>query len=444
MYMGINRRTFIKSSTALTGALAAPTIIKAAGIKHAAPSDTVNVALIGCRNHGWVDLEDMFRSDKGVQCLALCDVDQQILKDKTEGLKRWQDKTPDLYGDYRRVLERKDIDAVIIGTPDHWHCLIMTDACKAGKDVYVEKPLANSLAECDVMVAAAKRYDRVVEVGMQQRSAQLWHDVMTYLASGRLGRIGRFHAWANYGYTVVPKTPDAAVPEGLDFDMWLGPAPQRTYNANRLHGSWRMFWNYGGGLLADWGVHLLDMGIWGLNIKDMPKKVVASGGNFLYPDSANETFETMNAIYEYPDFIFGWENTGGKNSPYGKFRGVLFQGTNGTLVADRESWEVFPDGDRTGHIQGGAILRADTMEEDIGHKAHCGDFISCVKSHNTHTACTVEQGAMSAKLSHIGNISARMGCVPLTYDDKAKTFHNPEADKYIKPVYRSPWKFPEV
>jgi predicted dehydrogenase len=187
------------------------------------------------------------------------------------------------------------------------------------------------------------------------------------------------------------------------------------------------------------------MGIWGLDIRTMPLKVVASGGNFLYPDRANETFETMNVIYEFKDFIFTGENTGGRDAPYGQNRGVLFQGTNGTLVADRESWEVYPDGDRTGRIRGGAILREDTMEEDIGHKAHCGNFVACVKSHDTQTACTVDNGAMSAKFAHLGNISARLGCVPVIYDDKAKKFvNNAEADKYLKPNYRSPWKFPEV
>jgi predicted dehydrogenase len=442
--MSINRRTFIKSSSALAGSLAAPTLLQAAGTGRTAPGDTVNVALIGCRGHGWVDLEDMFRADKSVQCLALCDVDRDVLKNRTESLKRWQEKKADVYTDYRRVLERKDIDALIIGTPDHWHCLMTVDACRAGKDVYVEKPMANSIAECDAVVAAAKRYGRVVQVGQQQRSAQLWHDVMTYLKSGRLGKIGRFHAWANYGYTVVPQTPDTPVPAELDYDMWLGPAPQRAFNTNRLHGLWRMFWNYGGGLLADWGVHLIDMGIWGLDIRSMPLKVTADGGNFLFPDSANETFETMNVIYRFDDFLFTWENTGGRTAPYGKHRGVLFQGTNGTLVADRESWEVYPDGDRTGRIRGGAILREDTMEEDIGHKAHCADFIACVKAHNMQTACTPENGAMSAKFAHLGNISARLGGVPIVYDDRAKRFvDNAQADQYLKPAYRSPWKFPE-
>jgi predicted dehydrogenase len=349
-----------------------------------------------------------------------------------------QGKKPDTYSDYRKLLDRKDIDVVIIGTPDHWHCLQFVDACKAGKDVYVEKPLANSIAECDVMVAAAKKYNRITQVGQQQRSGKLWHDMIEYLRSGKLGKISKAHVWGNFGYAgMAPLGPDTPVPQGVDFDMWLGPAPRVTFNPQRFHGSWRMFWNYGGGLITDWGVHLLDMALWGLDIKTMPVKTLASGGKFLFPDGAHETFDTMSVTYQFKDFLIEWENNAGVDSgPYGKNYGVLFRGANGTLVANREDWEVYPENNR-----GLSSEKVTTDNQD--HLTHVKTFIECVKTRNPETACTVENGSLCAKYAHIGNIGVRIGGGTLVYDDQAHRFDVAEANAYIRPAYRSPWKFPE-
>jgi predicted dehydrogenase len=439
--MNINRRTFIKSSAVLTAGMGMPTLatpFSSSISSHAAsPSDTVNVGLIGCRNMGWGDLSDFLKHQE-VRCLALCDIDQTILSARAEELAKLQGKKPDTYGDYRKLLDRKDIDIVIIGTPDHWHCLQFVDACKAGKDVYVEKPLANSIAECDAMVAAAKKYNRITQVGQQQRSGNLWHEMIEYLRSGKLGKISKAHVWANFTYAgMAPLGPDSAVPAGIDFETWLGPAPKVTFNPQRFHGSWRMFWNYGGGLITDWGVHLLDMALWGLDVKTMPLKTLAAGGKFLLPGGAHETFDTMSVTYQFKDFLIEWENSAGVDTgPYGKNYGVLFRGTNGTLVANREDWEVYPDG--------GRALSIKVKADDKDHLTHVTKFLECVKTRNPDTACTVENGSLCAKYAHIGNIGVRTGGAALVYDDQAKKFDLAEANKYIRPSYRSPWKFPEI
>jgi predicted dehydrogenase len=233
-----------------------------------------------------------------------------------------------------------------------------------------------------------------------------------------------------------PPIPDSDVPEGVDFDMWLGPAPKVNFNRNRFHGAWRMFWDYGGGLLTDWGVHLIDMGLWGMDIKTMPLKVTATGGNYFRPDGAHETFDTMSVTYQFKDFILEWENNAGvETGPYGKTYGILFRGVNGTLVANRDDWSVYPEKDK---------LEETTVTADHrDRQAHIANFLECVKTRNRNTACTIENGSLCAKYAQLGNIAAKVG-EPLIYDDKAGKFNHREADKYLKSAYRSPWKFPQV
>ena len=430
----INRRNFIKSSSALAAGMTVPAFAGATG-RQVSANDLIHVALIGCRR-GWSNLSH-FLSHKEVRCVALCDVRKDRLSECADNVAKRQDKKPDLYDDdYRRILDRKDVDVVVIATPDHWHCLQFVDSCKAGKDVLVEKPIANSIAECDVMVAAAKKYNNVVSVCQQQRSDKLWKEVMEYLKTGNLGRIGKLGVWANFNYGAYgPPVPDSPVPEWLDYDMWLGPAPALPFNNRRF--SWRMNWDYGGGLMTDWGVHLLDMGLWGMDIKTLPLKTFAVGGKFLRPEGAHQTFDTLNVTYQFKDFMMTWENFGGvETGPYGRNYGVMFRGTNGTLVANRESWAVYPDGDRMSAIEG--------VSDNRDLRNHINNFLECVKTRNKETACTIENGSLCAKYAHLGNIGARMGGAALVYDDQTKKFDLPAADQYLKPSYRSPWKFPEL
>ena len=434
----VTRRDFLKKmgTLAMAGAVS-PSLVNAKSPKASVmgANDRINIGLIGCNSMGWTDLLNAINVP-GVECVALCDIDKNIINRRAAELTKNKGTKPELYGDYRKLLERKDIDAVIIGTPDHWHCLQMVDACAAGKDVYVQKPIANSIAECDMMAQAAKHYNRVVSVGQQQRSAKLWIEMKKFVDSGQLGHISRVNVWANFRYAaILNPAKDSPVPEHIDFDMWLGPAPERTYNASRHHGSWRMFWDYGGGLLTDWGVHLLDMALWGMKVDHMPKRVMATGGNWAYPDNFAETFDTMSVIYEFDDFVMTWNNTTIESGPYGKNYGVEFVGTNGTLVANREGWEVYP-------LQGkceAAKCSPDYQELRLHHT----DFYNCMRSRKMETACTIDNGAMCAKYAHLGNISARVGSA-LVYDNEKQRFDNKEANKLIKPDYRKGWEFPKL
>ncbi|MDR1202719.1 MAG: Gfo/Idh/MocA family oxidoreductase [Tannerellaceae bacterium] len=431
--MTLSRRSFlIKSSCAVAAGVTIPGFLKASGSPSSiSANDRINVALIGCRNMGWNNLVD-FLPHKDVQCLALCDIDENILSKRAKDLSDKQQTGFDLYADYRKILDRKDIDAVIIGTPDHWHCLQFVDACKAGKDIYVEKPIGNSIAECDVMVAATAEYNRIVQVGQQQRSGQHWNEMISYLQTGALGTIGHVHVWANFDYgALMNKVKDSAPPTGVDYTMWLGPAPERPFNNQRFHGSWRMFWNYGGGLMTDWGVHLLDMALWGMNVKTLPQKIQATGGKFLYPQGSHETFDTQSVAYKFENHILTWEHNTNSDLTYmGKNYGLRFIGSNGMLVADREDWKVFP----LKQTEPEKTVIADHQD----HRTHVRNFLDCIKTRNRQTACTIENGSLCAKYAHLGNIAARVD-ESLVYDDTKKTFNLKKADQYLKPIYRKPW-----
>lgn len=430
----ITRRTFIARSASFAAATAFSPLVKA-GISQ---NDKIAIALIGCNGMGWYNLTDHLKFPE-VECAALCDVDENVLNRRAAELETLTGKKAKLYKDYRQVLEDKDIDAVIIGTPDHWHCLMTVDACEAGKDVYVEKPLANSIAEADAMVNAARKYKRVVQVGQQQRSGQHWQDIVGIVQSGKLGTIRKIKTWAYFAYgSARPRVPDSAVPAGVDYDMWLGPSPKHDFNQNRFHGSWRFFWEQGGGLLTDWGVHLLDIPLLAMNVTT-PKSVSSSGGIYAFPNNAIETADTQAVIYDFGHFLLEWDHVGGTNGgQYGRNYGVAFVGNNGTLVVNREGWEIIPEMEEDKpRMEATPLQPADHQD----HEKHVRNFIDCLKS-RAQPICDVDFGRNSAVLAHMGNISYRTGN-KLWWDDSKRKFKgDKKANTLITPDYRSPWKFP--
>jgi predicted dehydrogenase len=440
--MRTTRREFIKPFAVAAGAGVVAAVARPlrAG-PGTAPSDTLVVALIGCGGMGWHNLED-FLKQPGVACAALCDIDDERLEEKAQKAEEITGKRPELLRDYRKVLERKDVDAVIIATPDHWHCLQLVDACSAGKDVYVEKPLANSIAECDVMLKAARRYERVVQVGQQQRSGPHWQDVIAFVRFGKLGKVRTVKLWANFIYGAGrPPVADEAVPAGVDFDMWLGPAPERSFNQNRFHGMWRMFWDYGGGLQTDWGVHLIDMGLWALDLPTLPRSTVAVGGLFAHADRV-ETYDTQTALYRFDDVTLQWEhNAGIQSGPWGRNYGVAFVGTNGTLVANRQSWEVLPELDEDRPRM--EVVQPQESVEAISHLRHVEDFVRCVKTREP-PAADIEVGWRAGLFAHLGNVAARVGREVVWNQEKQGFENDAEADALATPAYRKPWAFPTV
>ncbi len=438
----MNRRNFIEKTALTTAGLGLASIMHAkSGNSIPAPSDSLNVALIGCRNMGFGILQHHL-SNPGVNCLALCDIDDSVLNEKAAEVKKKFNQSPKLYKDFRKVLEQKDIDAIIIGTPDHWHCYIMVSALQAGTDVYCEKPMANSIAECNIMVKAAERYKRVVQIGQQQRSAYIFQKATDLVKNGSLGKLRKVNIWANFEYgagqTIVPDSP---VPAGVDFDMWLGPAPKRSFNSTRYHGSWRHFWDYGGGLVSDWGVHLLDIGLWAGNITAPPQKVLVYGGNTFHEPRSRETFDSMSVIYPYKDFVINYDVTGGvQKGPYDMPYGIEIIGDNGTIFLDRNKLSLYPEWDSKAKKTRAEEIRYTEGKES--HNEHVKNFIECIKTRNK-TACPPETGRTAAIHVHIPNIAARVGESMLLWDDENNRFTNSEAaNALITPKYREPWVLP--
>ncbi|MDR2563906.1 MAG: Gfo/Idh/MocA family oxidoreductase [Prevotellaceae bacterium] len=457
----MERRGFLKSSifgAALIGARAiVPGAINSASGK-SAPSDKVKIGLIGCRNQGWTNLE-AFLDYPETECIALCDVDEEWLNKRAADLEKRTGKKPkQLVKDWRKIIDNKDVDLVIIGTPDHWHCLQLVAACEAGKDVYVEKPLANTLEECDLMVEAARKYKRVVQVGQWQRSDPHWDEAAAFVQSGKLGRVRTVKVWAYQpSKWSLPAAPDSNPPAGVDYDMWLGPAPKRPFNENRFHYNFRFFWDYAGGLTADWGVHLLDYALKGMNV-GLPEYVYGAGGKLGYPDDAMETPDTLMATFKYPDFNIIWDHACGiGNGLFDKKEGLAFFGENGTLLLTRAGWEVRPEMTNSGrnfpycypcdNKPSSPVPRMEALAwrkgEGKGLYRHAGNTLKCIKNRELPSA-DVAIGATVAKLCLMGNISCRLGRA-LSWDNAANSFVNDnEASTLSKAIYSEPWKLPTI
>ncbi|QDK78071.1 Gfo/Idh/MocA family oxidoreductase [Spirosoma sp. KCTC 42546] len=448
--MNKSRRQFLQNSTQLAASAGLTTLLPNEVMVASQPrlfsaADTVSVGLIGCNSMGWADLTSMLKNP-GVRCIALCDVDQNVLNKRAADLAKLPSvmasgQKATLYSDFRKLLENKDIDAVIVGTPDHWHCLPTVYACQAGKDVYVEKPLANSIEECDLMIAAARKHKRITQVGQWQRSGLHWKAALDYVQSGKIGTIRTVKTWAYmpYGKT-FPVVANSPVPEGVDYDMWLGPAPKRPFNRNRFHGTFRYFWDYAGGLMTDWGAHMVDIGLWGMKVST-PKSVMSMGGRFAYPDQDGETPDTMQVLYDYGNFTLSWDHAIGiGRGPYDRDHGVAFIGTQGTVVIDRSKWEVLPE------VEGGKYLTP-AMPTQYGDgkdlDRHTLNFVECIRSRQ-QTNCPVEVGRNVAVNAQLGNMAHRLGQKLYWDDAKSTVTSDSKANELVKAHYRKPWSLPVV
>ena len=433
------RRTFLKN-TALTaaGLGLAPSI---AGKFISSPaSGRINIGVIGCNGQGFSDLM-AFLENPETECIALCDIDDSVLSRRAADVERIRGKKPaNLYKDWRKVIDNKDVNLVIVGTPDHWHCLQMISACEAGKDVFCEKPMGNSIEECNLMVKAAQRYKSIVQIGQWQRSDPHWLDAVNYIKTGNLGKIRLVRVFSYQGWCPsIPVVPDEPVPAGVDYDMWLGPATKRPFNRNRFHFTFRWFWDYAGGLMTDWGVHLLDYALFGMNVTT-PKSVMAMGGKYGYPDDACETPDTLQAIYEFDGFNILWDHAIGiDDGAYGRNHGLGFVGENGTLVVDRSGWEVIPE-----VVNRKARMEAVPLSKGTGQglRNHVKNHLECIANRNPNTNTSPEIGAHIAKFSQLGNIAYRTG-KKLVWDG-TKFTNDADANKYLIPKYREPWKLPKV
>ena len=441
-----SRRKFLQNSASIVGGslLVSATNNNAFAIlkNRIAPSDQLNIGAIGVNGMGFADLTSALKIP-GVNVVAICDIDANVIGKRMKDLAKMNVDTSKIkiYDDYRKLLANKDIDAVIVGTPDHWHALIMMDACAAGKDVYCEKPVGNSIGECRAMIQAQERYNKVVQVGQWQRSQQHFKDAVDYVQSGVLGNIRTVKVWCYQGWMKPgPVVPDTAPPAGVDYKTWLGPAPLRPFNSSRFLFNFRWFWDYAGGLMTDWGVHLLDYGLLGMK-SPIPKSIAALGGRFAYPDLYEETPDTLTTLYEFDGFNMVWDSAMGiDNGPYNRDHGISYIGNNGTLILNRGGWEVIEEKQSKNKVSKPFVASSDN-----GLDKHWENFIGVVKSRKKEELnCPVKAAANVATVAQMGNIAYRSG-QKLEWDAAKEQFTDEAINnKYLMKEYHNGYKLPKV
>ncbi|MAR43140.1 MAG: oxidoreductase [Flavobacteriaceae bacterium] len=429
----MNRKNFIKKTALITsaGLLTHSPIAFGNPYKIIGSNEKIKFGTIGLNNMGWHDSMRLLRVPN-VELVAICDVDKNILKKRSYELKKSGIKVKE-FSDYRNLLDDSEIDAIIIGSPDHWHPLMMIHASEAGKHVYCEKPIGNSIGECNAMVKAQERYGNIVQVGQWQRSMQHFKDAVNFISTGVLGNIRTVKTWCYTSFLPLRIVPDSSPPIGVNYKSWLGPAPLRPFNASRFHGHFRWFWDYAGGLMTDWGVHLLDYALLGMNCS-YPKSVIASGGKFASPDLAEETPDTLFAIYEFDDFNLIWDSAQGiKNGPYGLNHGIAFIGNHGTLVLNRRGWKVIEEKNNKNKI-----TKPFVKKNDNGLDNHLLNFIEAIRANDPKKVnCSISDGALVAKIAHMGNISYRSG-EKLFWDATSDIFtNNTVNENYITNKYHN-------
>jgi len=445
--MAINRRTFLKSSVAAGVAIAAPNIIGAEKDKK------YRTALIGS---GWWGKNILREAIKSGECkiVALCDVDQNLLDSAATEVGTLSGDTPVKYKDYRELLEKEKPEIVINATPDHWHALITIAACKAGADVYVEKPISHTILEGKAMVKAARDADRVVQVGTHRRVSPHYISANKFLKEGKAGKIGMVRAFAHYDNPGRWSPPDSDPPAGLDWDFWCGPAPLRKYN-RRIHpGGFRQFLDYANGQLGDWGIHWLDQILWWTEEK-YPKVIYSTGGRHIKQDNTDAP-DTQVVAYQFDSFTAEWEHRFYAANGAEKHNvGCYFYGTKGTLhVGWMDGWTFYPPPrdehyDHDDHNEQRApeqILHENPqMHTREAHNIQelWADFLNAVKS-RSKPICDIEIGHRSTNMSLLGMLSLKLGRSIRWDGEKEEIIGDPEANKLLRRDYRKPWVYPAV
>lgn len=430
----------LRRSFALTTALSAARVLGA--------NDRINVALIGCGGRGRY-VAKLMRDAGNCAYAAVADV----YKTNGEIAREWAGADAKYFADFRKLLDSKDIDAVHIATPDHWHAIISVLACQAGKDVYVEKPTSLTIREGRIMVNAARKHNRIVQVGTQHRSAPHFQKIAEIIQRGDIGEVKFVRVWnyANHTLTMRKPRPDAEPPEGLDWDMYLGPSPKVPFNPFRFLGTYRYFWDYSGGYITDFGNHRLDTMQQIMNVT-APKTISASGGLYVVKDG-RETPDFLTVTYEYDGFIATYEGSNlnghgmGGRTPGHKYynarsesdqpNGIAFYGTDATIYAERIGWEMFPEPAAQGRTRAATVKRVWENNEEPT-KLHCANFLECVRSRKTPNA-DIEIGHRGTSVALLGNIAMRSG-KKLHWDAKKEEFTGaPDASAMLTRSFRKPW-----
>ena len=412
------------------------------------------VGLIGC---GWYGKCDLFRllQVAPVEVVSLCDVDKQMLAAAADMVAQRQvsKKKPQTFGDYRTMLKDKDLDIVLVATPDHWHALPMIAAVDAGADVWVQKPISVDIVEGQAMLAAARRNDRVVQVGTQRRSTPHLIDARdTIVKTGKLGKIGLVEVYCYYHMRARENPPDSTPPEYLDYEMWTGPAPMRPYNKLVHPRSWRAFMEYGNGIVGDMCIHMLDMVRWMLEL-GWPKRVSSTGGILIDKNSKANISDTQQATFDFDEFPVVWEHrTWGQSADPQYPWGATIYGEKGTLKLSVNGYDFVPLG------QGEAVHRdvvmelekypEDKTEKDLERhvapaiRGHMVDFLRCIETRGKPVA-DIEQGHISTASCILANMSMKLGR-SLAWDaTKQQVTGDDAANQLLRRPYRKPWIHPE-
>jgi predicted dehydrogenase len=445
----MNRRTFLQAG-------AAGLALSASGGRGAAAAsrEAKRVGLIGT---GWYGKADLLRLVQvaPVEVVSLCDVDKKMLSEAADlvATRQASKKTPRTYHDYREMLKEKDLDIVLIATPDHWHALPMIAACEAGADIYVQKPISVDIVEGQAMLAAARKHKRVVQVGTQRRSTpHLIEARDRFIKEGKLGKVGLVEIYCYYHMRARGNPPDSAPPEHLDWEMWTGPAPMRPYNPIAHPRGWRAFMEYGNGIVGDMCIHMLDMVRWMLEL-GWPKSVGSSGGILMDKGSKANIPDTQTATFTFGDLPVVWEHrTWGHpvdpNYPWG----ATIYGEKGTLKLSVNGYDFIPLG------EGKAIHKDVTFEleeypEDKTEKdlekhvapairGHMKDLLAAIETRGKPVA-DIEQGHISTASCILANMALKLGRT-LTWDPEAgRVVGDDEANRLLRRPYREPWKHPE-
>jgi predicted dehydrogenase len=441
----VKRREFLQAAGGLAAVGAGVSQGVALQEKPAAPTECIGVGVMGLRGRGGA-LLTAFAAMPDVEVRYVCDVDAKVLASRARQIQETTGKLPATTKDYRRALDDKAVAALVIGTPDHWHALPTIHACQAGKDVYVEKPDGHNVLEGRTMVAAARKYQRVVQLGTQARSGVMQREVMAYLAQGRLGKVRFAKAWESSRQGAIGFPPDSEPPAEVDYDLWLGPAPQRPFNPRRFHGSWRWFFDYGTGDLGNDGVHRLDVARWALEtaliaqgekLSRLPAAVSAHGGKY-YFDDAQEWPDTLMVTCDYPESkcVLTYEMR--IWSPYklhDEAEGAAVCGDNGYVVIGNRNWRAFD-------AKGKLVSEGSGTDQTAGHVRN---FLDCMRSRERPNADLETIGHPSSLLCHLGNAAWRVGRT-LRFDAETYSFRNDaEANRLLtRPAYRAPWLLPET
>ncbi len=433
----LTRRHFLGKSALATlavGAFSSP-FIRSVRAGEPGPNDKVRLGLIGCGGMGQGDLKCFFLNPE-VDCAVICDVDDDQIAKGVAICEDKRGKKPDTVKDFRRVLDRKDVDVVLIATPDHWHALPMVMAAQAGKDIYTEKPLAKTIDEGRAMVEASKRYNRIVQMGSQWRSCHHIIEAAEIIQSGKLGKVHLARAWAFLDWLEsIGHVLDSPVPPGVDYDMWLGPAPLRPFNQNRFLFNFRWFWDYAGGLMTDWGVHLLNMVHMGAPM-GAPKSVFSCGGKYNFDDDS-ETPDSQVTVFDFADGQWIWEHRAGLNNGLnGRSWGVEWHGSEGTIILNDTGYQLVTE-----------PKKANTPSQKVRSNgedprmAHVRNFLDCVVSRK-QPVLPLELGHQISTFAHLGNIAYRTGDKIVWDPEAEKIVDNHKADKLVGVKYRHPWHLP--